>query len=303
MLHWYAKHGVPSRVTCDNGSNFTSGYWTTLQAELGIKVAFTPPYHSQSLGSVERQHKDLKVGLRARIMEAGGGWYKHLPHVLLGRATAYQSRFDTSAAVMVYGTHLQVPGDLLAPSAEGTSVDAKAMVARMQMEAARPPKPTTPFHYKDHFPESAAKASHVYVKKVKTPLGPLKAGPFPIIRREGKSALILDVGRKADGSPREELQHWANCQPAVLAADTKAATRVMRGRKPRHHPGLKQGPQASPTPTPATTPSISVAPPTQPESPSLAPSAAEAPAPAGHPTTTRSGRRIKPKRKEGFIYV
>ena len=93
--HWYSYHGMPSRMTNDNGTTFTAGYWTGIQKELGCEVEYTPYYHPQSLGSVERQHREIKVGLRARLLDSGGEWFDHLPHVMLGRATGLQERFGT----------------------------------------------------------------------------------------------------------------------------------------------------------------------------------------------------------------
>ena len=292
-LHWYARHGCPTKATCDNASTFTGGCWTTLQKARGIRVEFTPPYHAQSLGSVERQHRDLKVGLRARLLDSGGGndWFHHLPDVLLGRATAYQKRLRTSSAMVVYGVPLQVPGDLLRPTAEGTELDVQAVVDRMQTAAAQTPPPTTDFHYDVHFPESAARATAVFVKTVKSGLGPLKSGPYPIVKREGKSALVLDYGKDAGGQARHKVQHWANCQPANLADDAELATAPRRGRKPM---GPKRPRQGRPVSSPATSTSP---PPAPPQPKSLSPARAQA-----EVRKSRSGRTIKSTKRQDFNY-
>ena len=85
-LHWHANYGCPVKATCDNGTTFTAGLWTKMLERRGIDVEFTPAYHAQSLGSVERQHRDLKTGLRARLLDEGEGteWMKHLLDVRLG---------------------------------------------------------------------------------------------------------------------------------------------------------------------------------------------------------------------------
>ena len=160
------------------------------------------------------------------------------------------------------------------------------MVARLQTAAAQPPKQTTDFHYNKRYPNSAARAIQVYVKRVKTPLGPLKAGPFPILRWEGKSVLVLDVGRTPDGKIREEVQHWANCQPAVLAENAQSASRVKRGRKPRSPQRPKPGPPASPSPTSTSTSSTP---------------ATATPTTKPH-TATRSGRQVRSTKRSEYIY-
>jgi len=50
-----------------NGNTFIANLWKDTQDTLGIKVHFTPPYHSSSLGGVERKHWDLKLGLKAAL--------------------------------------------------------------------------------------------------------------------------------------------------------------------------------------------------------------------------------------------
>ena len=45
-----------------------------------------------------------------------------------------------------------------------------------------------------------------------------------------KSILLLDLGKDASGNDRHKIYHWANCQPAKLAPDTKNAVAKQRGR-------------------------------------------------------------------------
>ena len=146
---WIASKGLPSVLTCDNGNTFRAGLWTEFGSKLGLKVDFTPLYHPQSLGSGERAHKDLKAGLKARLFEMGdrhgNQWMDALPWVLLGRRNCYSSRFKTSAADLVYGQTLQVPGSLLQTSADGLAKDdPEAVLAHLQQQAARPPTPYRP---------------------------------------------------------------------------------------------------------------------------------------------------------------
>ena len=55
-------------------------------------------------------------------------------------------------------------------------------------------------------------------------------GPYPIVERRGKSVLLLNLGKDASGNDRHKIHHWANCQPARLAPDTKSAVAPQRGR-------------------------------------------------------------------------
>ena len=64
---WVQRFGLPTLVQSENGNTFISQMWKQLHRTLGNEVSFTPPYHSQSLGGVERQHLDIKNGLKAAL--------------------------------------------------------------------------------------------------------------------------------------------------------------------------------------------------------------------------------------------
>ena len=63
---WVARFGVPSTVTTDRGAQFTSAVWAAACTRLGIKHVLTTAFHPQSNGMVERVHRQIKDGLRAR---------------------------------------------------------------------------------------------------------------------------------------------------------------------------------------------------------------------------------------------
>ena len=123
---WVQRFGLPCRTTSDNGSTFTANLWTDLNEAIGIQVALTPTYHPSSLGGVERQHRDIKIGLKTSLMqmgdEFGETWMDRLPWVMLGRRTCYQPALDATAADLVFGATPLVPGDIIGePGPELTS--------------------------------------------------------------------------------------------------------------------------------------------------------------------------------------
>jgi hypothetical protein len=107
---WVSRFGVPEQVTSDQGRQFSS-VWDALSRQLGIKMRFTTAYHPQSNGLVERFHHRLKEALRARL--AGADWPQHLPWVLLGLRAAPREDSGISAAELVYGCPLSLPGQFL----------------------------------------------------------------------------------------------------------------------------------------------------------------------------------------------
>ena len=79
---WVARFGVPSEITIDRGTQFTSSMWHEMNRMLGIKSNDTTAYHPQANGMVERYHRQLKAALMAAATDKG--WMSSLPLVLLG---------------------------------------------------------------------------------------------------------------------------------------------------------------------------------------------------------------------------
>ena len=50
IRQWISRFGLPQTITSDNGNTFIAQIWKEMHAQLGIEVAYTPPYHSSSLG-------------------------------------------------------------------------------------------------------------------------------------------------------------------------------------------------------------------------------------------------------------
>jgi transposase InsO family protein len=45
VRHVFSKHGVPVDIVSDRGTKFTSAFWTSLSAALGIKQNLSTAYH------------------------------------------------------------------------------------------------------------------------------------------------------------------------------------------------------------------------------------------------------------------
>ena len=49
LLEVFAKHGIPNKIRCDRGSNFTSLDFTNFRSDLDITLSFSSSYHHQSV--------------------------------------------------------------------------------------------------------------------------------------------------------------------------------------------------------------------------------------------------------------
>jgi cleavage and polyadenylation specificity factor subunit 1 len=103
---------VPAVVMSDRGVQFTSAFWAPMSARLGIKHMLTTAFHPQANGAVERFHRRLKDALCARL--AGADWAAHLPWVMLGIRAAPREDSGISAAELVFGAPLSLPGPIVA---------------------------------------------------------------------------------------------------------------------------------------------------------------------------------------------
>ncbi|XP_057334371.1 uncharacterized protein LOC130673399 [Microplitis mediator] len=106
------KYGVPTRITSDQGGQFRSSLFQSLSKLFGITHLLTTPYHPQSNGLVERQHRQLKAALLCH----DDTWYDALPVVLLGLRAAWKEDIQATPAELVYGEPIRLLGELLVPS-------------------------------------------------------------------------------------------------------------------------------------------------------------------------------------------
>ena len=108
---WISRFGTPSTVTTDRGCQFESALWRELMQLLGSTRCRTTAYHPSANGLVERLHRQLKASLKAQPDPSR--WTEALPRVLLGMRTALKADLQCSAAELVYGTTLRLPGEFL----------------------------------------------------------------------------------------------------------------------------------------------------------------------------------------------
>ena len=113
---------VPNRIITDNGSQFTSGAFTSYCDELGIKVFFASIVHPRSNGQVERANAEVLRGLKTKTFDrfetSGKKWIEELPSVLWSLRTTPQGNRRVTVLPRLrgksgspHGTHVRVsPG-------------------------------------------------------------------------------------------------------------------------------------------------------------------------------------------------
>jgi ''chromo'' (CHRromatin Organisation MOdifier) domain./Integrase core domain. len=79
LLHVFSKHGVPSHVTSDRGSEFVSHFFRSLGKVLDMKLHFTSGYHPEGDGQTERVNQVLEQYLRNYCNYQQDNWSRLLP--------------------------------------------------------------------------------------------------------------------------------------------------------------------------------------------------------------------------------
>ena len=102
-------------ITTDRGGQFESNLWKAFTELLGSKHTRTTAYHPIANGMVERFHRQLKSSLKASPHPER--WTDMLHLALLGIRTTLKEDLKCTAAELVYGTSLRLPGEFFTPHA------------------------------------------------------------------------------------------------------------------------------------------------------------------------------------------
>ena len=161
---------------------------------LGSTRIRTTAYHPAANGLIERFHRQLKASLKA--CPDPTHWVDSLPLVLLGVRTAVKEDLSCSAAELVYGTTLRLPGEFFSPVQDDITVDPADFVTRlkvsMQQLKASPVREQQ--SRKVYISKDMSSSTHVFVRRdaVLKPLQQPYDGPFKILKRSDKH-FTLDI--------------------------------------------------------------------------------------------------------------
>ena len=93
-----SEHGMPEEFITDRDKLFTSKYWTTFLARLGVKKKLSTSFHPETDGQTERTNQTLEQYLRFYTNKLQDNWVELLPTAQL----AYNSR---KSATTKYSPH------------------------------------------------------------------------------------------------------------------------------------------------------------------------------------------------------
>ena len=235
FMEWASRYGLPSLALSDNGNTFIANLYKDIMDTFNVKVSFVPAYHPATNGAVERRHQTIKNALKASLIDMGNThgdkWMRALPWVMLGKRIQVQPDLDTSAASLVFGKELRIPGQLLGhPGKPLTNLQTKALLEELYKLSAKPAQPTSALVEPIDI-SYTERATHVYIKvEDPAPLCPRFEGPYKITSRPSRSTVEVRLGSYVDGSPRLQVYNWRSCKIAHMRPDATEGTRPKLGR-------------------------------------------------------------------------
>lgn len=198
---WICRFGSPKKITSDQGRQFESDLFTSLMKLLGVKKCRTTPYHPQGNGMIERWHRSLKAALMARLSSAS--WSTELSTVLLGLRAAIRSDSGISAAQLVYGQGIRLPGEFYTENSQvKPCVHTYLDKLRHTISQLRP-KVSIHSNTKSVFVHPDLRTcTHVFIRNdaVRPPLTPPYDGPYEVVQKNEKVFTVQLPNRQSQVS-------------------------------------------------------------------------------------------------------
>lgn len=193
---WFSRFGIPHKITSDQGRQFTSLLFTELMKTMGIDHFRTTAYHPQANGIIERWHRTLKSSI---LCLGANKWVEHLPTILLGLRTTFKPDIQATAAELVYGIDLRIPGEFFSTSNTRTESETVKEL-RESMRQLQPTNTAWHVNNKIFIHPDLLRSSHVFVRNdsIRPSLSHPYDGPYKVLQRNEKHFRIEIRGRKSN---------------------------------------------------------------------------------------------------------
>jgi len=212
---WIARFGAPVTITTDRGVQFESQIFGALNNLFGIHRIRTTTYHPQSNGMIERWHRSLKTAIKCHEYQE---WTDVLPTVLLGLRTAIKEDLGATAADLVYGTTLRLPGDIFL--GEDIPINQANFLRgfRRAMQTLKPKSTAHHTHTKVFIHPDLLTCTHVFIRadNQRGQLSPAYEGPFPVNKRLSDKVYIIKTNTGNQTISTQRLK------PAYLEANPES---------------------------------------------------------------------------------
>ena len=151
--------------------------------------------------------------------ESPNPWTITLPAVLLGVRSAVKERLGRSAAEMIYGTTVRLPGEFTKQYTVDANTDLgnysdklRVAMSRLRLCPPRDTQQTNIFQYKE-----IATCTHVFLRRIAIapPLTAPYDGPYKVVARSGRVMKILMKGKVETVSLDRVKPAHLECEPTT----------------------------------------------------------------------------------------
>ncbi|CAD6197052.1 unnamed protein product [Caenorhabditis auriculariae] len=205
------KHGPPSMIISDNGTQFVSNSFKNLLKKWKIQHQTTAPYHKTSNGQVERVHRTLEEALASFVNNFQSDWDSYLQAVVFALNTLPGASTKLAPFHVLFGREPRLPEDSTWNTNVGLSfIDKEDYVEYLQLQlkeawsfVKEKLQETAEKHAKRFdnanrtAPRKIVAGSTILVKRAlpKNKLSPFLFGPFTVVKVNGSNVEYLDYGK------------------------------------------------------------------------------------------------------------
>lgn len=115
FANWMARFEIPAYITTNQGRQFEVELFRRLTQLTGSKHYRTTAYHPAANDMIERFHRQFKTSIKCHQTER---WVEILPVVLMGIRSDWKEDLQATAAEMIYGELIKLPGQFLQQNGE-----------------------------------------------------------------------------------------------------------------------------------------------------------------------------------------
>lgn len=109
-------YGTPSMIRTDQGTEYKNEIFDKISDMLKYTHSFSTPYHPQTIGNLERNHRCLNEYIRQFICESQTDWDDWLPYYAFCYNTTPHTDFPYTPYELVFGKMVTLPSNLKNPT-------------------------------------------------------------------------------------------------------------------------------------------------------------------------------------------
>ena len=116
LENWICRFGCPHGIHSDQGHNFESKLFKSLNQALQVDKTRTTAFRPQSNAVVERMNRTLQSMLAKCINDEQSNWSQQLPYVMMAYRTSVNESKGYTPHFLVYGQEVSLPIDFMYPN-------------------------------------------------------------------------------------------------------------------------------------------------------------------------------------------